>query len=86
MSTNAHHQDNNAAAKQHSAPTSKGATPPHAPAHIGEKAAFGGGMAEGVSFSILLMNLVVPYIEVLTRQDKLGIAKVKKSKKEGAGK
>ncbi len=50
MSTNAHHQDNNAAAKQHSAPTSKGATPPHAPAHIGEKAAFGGGMAEGVSF------------------------------------
>ena len=47
---------------------------------------FLGTMAEGVSFSILLMNLVVPYIEVLTRQDKLGIAKVKKSKKEGAGK
>ena len=46
---------------------------------------FLGTMAEGVSFSILLMNLTVPYIEVLTRQDRLGIAKVKKSK-EGAGK
>ena len=37
-----------------------------------------GNMSEGVSFSILLMNLVVPYIEELTRQDKLGIAKAKK--------
>ena len=37
-----------------------------------------GSMAEGVSFSILLMNLLVPYIDMLTRQDKLGIAKVKK--------
>ena len=37
---------------------------------------FFGTMNEGVSFAILLMNLVVPYIEVLTRQDKLGIAKV----------
>ena len=37
-----------------------------------------GTMNEGVSFAILLMNLVVPYINVLTRQDKLGIAKVKK--------
>ena len=46
---------------------------------------FWGNMAEGVSFAILLMNLVVPYIEVNTRQDKLGIAKVKKSK-EGAAK
>ena len=46
---------------------------------------FLGTMNEGVSFAILLMNLVVPYIEVLTRQDKLGIAKVKKSK-EGAAK
>ncbi len=46
---------------------------------------FLGTMAEGVSFSILLMNLTVPYIEVLTRQDRLGIAKAKKSK-EGAGK
>ena len=33
-----------------------------------------GTMNEGVSFAILLMNLVVPYIDVLTRQDKLGIA------------
>ena len=37
-----------------------------------------GTMNEGVSFAILLMNLMVPYIEVHTRQDKLGIAKVKK--------
>ena len=37
-----------------------------------------GTMNEGVSFAILLMNLVVPYIDVLTRQDKLGITKVKK--------
>ena len=41
-----------------------------------------GTMNEGVSFAILLMNLMVPYIDVLTRQDKLGIAK----KKEGAAK
>ena len=39
---------------------------------------FLGTMNEGVSFAILLMNLTVPYIDVLTRQDKLGIAKVKK--------
>ena len=37
-----------------------------------------GTMNEGVSFAILLMNLVVPYIDPLTRQDKLGIAKAKK--------
>jgi len=37
-----------------------------------------GTMNEGVSFAILLMNLMVPYIDVLTRQDKLGIAKAKK--------
>ena len=43
---------------------------------------FLGTMNEGVSFAILLMNLMVPYIDVLTRQDKLGIAK----KKEGAAK
>ena len=39
---------------------------------------FLGTMNEGVSFAILLMNLLVPYIEVNTRQEKLGIAKVKK--------
>jgi len=44
---------------------------------------FFGTMNEGVSFAILLMNLTVPYIDVLTRQDKLGIAK---AKKEGAAK
>ena len=37
-----------------------------------------GTMNEGVSFAILLMNLLVPYIDVLTRQDRLGIAKAKK--------
>jgi len=37
-----------------------------------------GTMNEGVSFAILLMNLTVPYIDALTRQDKLGIAKKKK--------
>ena len=42
-------------------------------------------MNEGVSFAILLMNLLVPYIEILTRQDRLGIAKAK-AKKEGAAK
>ena len=42
---------------------------------------FFGTMNEGVSFAILLMNLITPYIEVNTRQDKLGIAK---KKKEGA--
>ncbi len=41
---------------------------------------FYGSMAEGVSFAILLMNLTVPYIDPLTRQDKLGIPKVKKTK------
>ena len=40
-----------------------------------------GNMNEGVSFAILLMNLITPYIEVNTRQDKLGIAR---KKKEGA--
>ncbi len=39
---------------------------------------FLGTMNEGVSFAILLMNLLVPYIEVNTRQDRLGIAKAKK--------
>ena len=39
---------------------------------------FLGTMNEGVSFAILLMNLMVPYIDSLTRQDKLGIKKVKK--------
>ena len=39
---------------------------------------FLGTMNEGVSFAILLMNLLVPYIEVNTRQDKLDIAKVEK--------
>ena len=39
---------------------------------------FFGTMNEGVSFAILLMNLLTPYIDELTRQDKLGISKAKK--------
>lgn len=38
---------------------------------------FWGNMAEGVSFSILLMNLLVPYINDLTRQKPLGAPKKK---------
>ncbi len=37
-----------------------------------------GTMNEGVSFAILLGNLLVPYIDINTRQDRLGIAKKKK--------
>ncbi|MBQ3134973.1 MAG: RnfABCDGE type electron transport complex subunit D [Oscillospiraceae bacterium] len=43
---------------------------------------FFGTVPEGVSFAILLMNLLVPYIEEHTRQARLGIAKVKRG---GAG-
>lgn len=43
---------------------------------------FFGSMTEGVSFAILLMNLLVPYIDGLTRQSRLGIAKPRKG---GAG-
>ncbi len=38
---------------------------------------FYGTMAEGVSFSLLIMNLLVPYINELTRQKPLGGAKAK---------
>lgn len=44
---------------------------------------FLGTVPEGVSFAILLMNLLVPYIEEYTRQERLGIAKAQKA---GAGK
>ena len=39
---------------------------------------FLGTMNEDVSYTILLKNLLVPYIDVLTRQELLGVAKVKK--------
>ena len=39
---------------------------------------YNGLYPEGVTYAILLMNLMVPYIDSLTRQDKLGIKKVKK--------
>lgn len=38
---------------------------------------FYGNLAEGVSFALLLMNLLVPYINDLTRQKPLGGAKTK---------
>lgn len=41
-----------------------------------------GTMAEGVSFSILLMNILVPYIEKGTRPKPFGALKEKKEKKE----
>ena len=42
-------------------------------------------MAEGVSYSILLMNLVVPYINAACRQRPLGVRRGKKAGKEAAG-
>ena len=39
---------------------------------------FFGSVPEGVSYALLLMNLLVPYIDVLTRQDRLGIIKARK--------
>ncbi len=43
-------------------------------------------MAEGVSFAILLMNLLVPYINDLTVQTPYGYVKPVKTKKEGGDK
>ena len=40
-----------------------------------------GSMAEGVSYAILLMNLVVPYINKATRQKPLGAPKAVKEAK-----
>ncbi|MDO5602211.1 MAG: RnfABCDGE type electron transport complex subunit D [Oscillospiraceae bacterium] len=41
---------------------------------------FYANMPEGVSYSILIMNLLVPYLNVLTRQKPLGARKEKKHK------
>ena len=41
-------------------------------------------MAEGVSFSILLMNILVPYIEKGTRPKPFGTLKEKKKKEAKA--
>ena len=43
-----------------------------------------GSMAEGVSFSILLMNIFVPYIEKFTAAKPFGTLREKKEKKEAA--
>ena len=40
-----------------------------------------GNLPEGVSYSILLMNILVPHIETLTRPNPFGKAKKKKEKK-----
>ena len=39
-----------------------------------------GGFEEGVSFAILLMNILAPYISTLTRKKPFGAQKVKKVK------
>ena len=39
---------------------------------------FWGNMAEGVSYAILIMNLLVPYINALTRHRPLGVGGGKK--------
>lgn len=45
-----------------------------------------GSLPEGVSFSILLMNILVPHIEHLTEAKPFGTIKEKKQKKEAAAK
>lgn len=45
-----------------------------------------GSLPEGVSFSIILMNILVPHIEHLTTPKPFGAVKEKKQKKEAAGK
>ena len=44
-----------------------------------------GGFEEGVSFAILLMNILAPYISTLTRKRPFGAQKVKKVKKVKGG-
>lgn len=44
-----------------------------------------GSMPEGVSFSIILMNILVPHIEHLTTPKPFGAVKEKKRKKEATG-
>ncbi len=43
-----------------------------------------GSLPEGVSFSIILMNILVPHIENMTRPKAFGFVKEKKAKKEEA--
>lgn len=43
---------------------------------------FYGSYPEGVSFSILLMNILTPYINMITENKAFGVKKDKKSKKE----
>ena len=43
-----------------------------------------GGYPEGVSFSILLMNILTPYIDMFTRTKPLGIVKPEKEVKKDA--
>ena len=45
-----------------------------------------GSLPEGVSFSILLMNILVPHIEHMTEAKPFGYIKEKKAKKEAAAK
>lgn len=43
-----------------------------------------GSLPEGVSFSIILMNILVPHIESLTTEKPFGYVKEKKQKEEAA--
>ena len=43
-----------------------------------------GSLPEGVSFSIILMNILVPHIEHMTTPKPFGTLKEKKKKKEAA--
>ena len=45
-----------------------------------------GSLPEGVSFAIILMNILVPHIENLTTPKPFGTAKEKKSKEKEAAK
>lgn len=42
-----------------------------------------GGMPEGVSFSILLMNIITPYIDMATKKKPVGAKKPERKVKEG---
>ena len=47
---------------------------------------FYGNLPEGVSFAIVLMNILVPHIERLTTPKPFGTIKQKKEKKEAQAK
>ncbi len=44
-----------------------------------------GNMSEGVSFSIILMNILVPHIDALTAPRPFGVVQEKRARKQGEG-